>query len=177
MEEAAAFSLRSRLAEHMEANWAGFPTVLPGEREGRLAGIKGKPSAPPRLATRPNPTGGALNVRASLSFIVIDSLYAGRAWGGEEELLGLAAVVGAVIVVHQERQGASTAGLKYGQAGGQEAGGGGGQEVHVRYSRNEERAAASGDAEAGGHVRPHSCPLTIIKGIVHTDPLSHSSFC
>lgn len=47
------------------------------------------------------------------------------------------------ITVHQERGGRSDE-LTYGNA---EAGG----EIHLRYTRDELRAALTGDVEAGGH--------------------------
>jgi hypothetical protein len=70
----------------------------------------------------------------------------GSAWGGEEEILALSHVNGAQITVHSERD------HRYSDhtydAG---AGAGAGAAIHLRYTRNEERAALTGDPEAGGH--------------------------
>jgi len=41
LEEAAAMSLRSRVASYMKSNWDKFPTVLEEERAPRLSGIRG----------------------------------------------------------------------------------------------------------------------------------------
>eukprot|EP01043_Picozoa_sp_COSAG02_P005332 COSAG02_NODE_144_length_34086_cov_65.390944_7_plen_248_part_00 len=67
----------------------------------------------------------------------------GSAWGGEEELLALSHVNGVQITVHSERDGRYSE-HSYG-APGTDPG------IHLRYTRNEERAALTGDPEAGGH--------------------------
>lgn len=67
----------------------------------------------------------------------------GSAWGGEEELLALSQVNGVQITVHSERDGRYSE-HSYG-APGTEPG------IHLRYTRNEEQAALTGDPEAGGH--------------------------
>lgn len=42
IEDAAAMSLRSRVASYMERHWDEFPTVLPQTRSERVAGIRGQ---------------------------------------------------------------------------------------------------------------------------------------
>lgn len=68
----------------------------------------------------------------------------GREWGGEEEVSVLAAVLSKTIVVHDISRGHE---LPYSPP----SGGGGGDKIHLRYTRNEEAALVSGDLEAGGH--------------------------
>ena len=69
----------------------------------------------------------------------------GSAWGGEEELLALSQVNRIPVTVHQERGGSFDA-FTY-QPGCDAVG----PAVHLRYTRNEERVALTGDVEAGGH--------------------------
>lgn len=74
----------------------------------------------------------------------------GSAWGGEEEILALSHINGAQITVHSERDGRYST-HTYGAV--PMAGGAGAHPamIHLRYTRNEERAALTGDPEAGGH--------------------------
>lgn len=71
----------------------------------------------------------------------------GRAWGGEEEILALSHINGVQIKVHSERDGRYSV-YTYDPEGAVPAGT---APIHLRYTRNEERAALTGDPEAGGH--------------------------
>eukprot|EP01046_Picozoa_sp_COSAG06_P064255 COSAG06_NODE_15274_length_1084_cov_1.235533_1_plen_96_part_00 len=75
-----------------------------------------------------------------------DSCNVRQRWGGEEEILALSHVNGAQITVHSERGGVYSD-HTYDAGAGARAG----AAIHLRYTRNEERAALTGDPEAGGH--------------------------
>ena len=74
----------------------------------------------------------------------------GSAWGGEEEILALSQINGVQITVHSERDGRYSV-HTYGAADAQPAGAAKSAGIHLRYTRNEQRAALTGDPEAGGH--------------------------
>ena len=84
-------------------------------------------------------------VLADERFVRLEGIR-GSSWGGEEEILALSQINDVLITVHSERGGGYAA-HSYGEGGG----GRGGPPIHLRYTRNEERAALTGDPEAGGH--------------------------